>query len=161
MEEIIQYVIDKLANRETKTLTLSSKENFFDSKRTIHYFINYKQIIIKDIGVVLLKKIMAMDEKDEVVSFIYSALDYGCVLSLQLSFDAPFLIDWSWLSQTPFTVLNHQKKMYLQLPKRFITYADVAVLDTTTILIILEGQRLTNLAKEKLAEEAIEYIEKE
>lgn len=160
MEEIVQYVLDRLINREAKTLTLSSKENLSDSKKNRHYYINNKHLVIKDIGLILLKKIIEIDESDDVVSFIYQALDYDCQVTLQLSFNAPFLIDLKWLMDSPFTFLNYQKREYKCLNKSFITYSDVALLDSTIILVLFDQQRLTMLAREKLEQENIEFLER-
>lgn len=159
MEELIKQIIEKLAIRENQTLTLSSKANFLDQKKNIHHFISYKNIVIKDIGVLLLNKVMSQDETNEVVEFIYTALNYGCLISLQLSFDVPTLINWEWLNKTPFVVMNYQQKEYRTVDKSVITYQDIALFDHSLILITKKNQKLTALASEEMEKLAINHIE--
>lgn len=160
MEEIVQYIIQRLTNREKKTLTLSSKTNFSNLETNRQYYLDYKNIVIKGIGALTLNKIQKKEESCLLTSFLYSALDYGCEISLQLSFDCPELIERSALEESPFQLLNYQKKRYQSLSGKFITYKDVALFDTSTILIIFEEQGLTDLAKEQLAKNQVYYVER-
>lgn len=160
MEEIVQYIIQKLTNREKQTLTLSSKTNFSDANTNRRYYLEHKHIILTDVGVLALNQVLNKENNCQLTPFLYDALDYDCHVKLQLSFDYPDLIEKEVLLDSTFEIRNYQNKTYRSISRKFITYKDVALFDSSIILIIFKEQHITDLAKEQLEKNKVVYFER-
>ena len=160
MDHLIDLIVARLKSRESKQLIISSKEIFDDTQRGMTDYLHYRHLYITDVGALLLKKIAEKDEKNPWVNYIYNAFDYDCEVSCQLSFQHVNLISPELLVHSPLKLYATSGHRYISFSGDFITYEQVARLSEQMILIVLSGQRMTDLAKERLLEKKIIWIER-
>lgn len=89
------------------------------------------------------------------MKWLYQSYSYDCRLTFELAFSNTDLIPNELFNECSVRLLNNQGKQYFLLPKRVITYQQVAMLTQQDILLIASNQLITDLARDRLRERKV------
>lgn len=157
MEAIIREIIEKLAIRQTKKLSLIYKKDEFLDQRL---FLEAQTICIQRVNVLALTRLSQFDDSSPWVEWIIEGLSYGVEFKLQLATEANHLIPFELLTDWPMAIYDKDGFLLTGFSTKAITYQQVARLDESMKLLLNDRQWLTSLARETLLARKIDCLER-
>ena len=154
MDELIKRIISIINEREQNTLVLSCRTPSPVSQG-IRSFLYNKHIHLTEVDILFLERFIKKDEQDPLVKWLYQSYSYDCRLTFELAFSNTDLIPNELFNECSVRLLNNQGEQYFLLPKRVITYQQVAMLTQQDILLIASNQLITDLARDRLRERKV------
>lgn len=156
MDQLIEAIVKKLAEREKKILTIHFQD---ENDYTVKSFIDNKDIHIFGINSIVLKKMTSLLE-DDFVAWITEGISYGVVFHFHLSSSMYNLIPIELLIKWPVKVYNEKNERVVAFTSKAITYKSMVCLPDASVVVLVRRQLITALAKEVQEKKQITVVER-
>lgn len=154
-DKILKLVMQKLAERTYRSLTVSLSLSFAIDKRHKDDFIKNKTIVINNTSPVFLKNLAIQNTNDEWVKWLLDAFTYGCKVVVILSDNMECFIPEELLLSWPLEFRDETGRKIVMLKETILTYNKIMTVAANSILILKKKQRLTALATEAVEKKKI------